>query len=163
MKAILTGANGAVGSILKKFFEDGKVEVVAWNRKIVPIEDRNAIEKFFKTIQPDILFHLAIGSQSRRKPNESWLVNYDQRLLDKRVQIASLKKTLNPNFAIEMQNRDEKDDDFSEQKSSSILAAVCKDFFGEKNLNILCRIPFSIANFGLKEVAEGYFCKMDTA
>ena len=77
MKVIITGANGTLGSVLKKFLENRKVEVVTWNREIVPIEDRNAMEKFLNITQPDILFHLAIGSQSTGKPNESWLVNVE--------------------------------------------------------------------------------------
>jgi dTDP-4-dehydrorhamnose reductase len=35
------------------------------------------MEDFVRREKPDVLFHLAIGSQPTGKPNESWLVNYE--------------------------------------------------------------------------------------
>lgn len=77
MKAIVTGANGTVGSRMCEDLERHGVEVVRWDRARVPVDDYWAMEGFVRSVAPDVLFHLAIASRSTGRPNESWLINYE--------------------------------------------------------------------------------------
>lgn len=77
MKAIVTGANGTVGSRMCEDLERHGVEVVRWDRGSVPVDDYWAMEGFVRSVAPDVLFHLAIASRSTGRPNESWLINYE--------------------------------------------------------------------------------------
>lgn len=77
MKALITGASGAVGSELQRFLEARGWEVVTWNRREVPIDVYAAMEDFVRDVQPDVLFHLAIATESTGRENESWVVNYE--------------------------------------------------------------------------------------
>src|SRR5882724_2031503 len=77
MKAIITGANGTVGSALVKFLQSQGHWVVVWDRAAVPIDRYQPMEDFVRREKPDALFHLAIASRSTGVPNESWLVNYE--------------------------------------------------------------------------------------
>jgi dTDP-4-dehydrorhamnose reductase len=77
MKAIVTGANGTVGSRLCEDLRRHGVEVVCWDRGSVPVDDYWAMERFVRSVAPDVLFHLAIASRSTGRPNESWLINYE--------------------------------------------------------------------------------------
>ncbi len=77
MKAVVTGANGTVGSALVALLKQKKVKVIPWNRKKVAIDDYYAMEDFISTVDPDIVFHLAVASESTGRDNEPWLVNYE--------------------------------------------------------------------------------------
>jgi len=74
-KVIVTGSSGTVGSALCGYLESEDVEVIAWDRSLIPIDDYWAMETFMKREQPDALFHLAIASQPQGQ-NDSWRVNY---------------------------------------------------------------------------------------
>ncbi|MEW6734040.1 MAG: sugar nucleotide-binding protein [Acidobacteriota bacterium] len=76
MKVVITGANGTVGSVLRDYLQKQGIEVVAWDKKLTPIDDYHQMQNFLNKVKPDILFHLAIASQNTGKVNESWLVNY---------------------------------------------------------------------------------------
>lgn len=76
MKVVITGAHGTVGSVLVEHCRRHGFDVVIWDRQLVAIDNYHAMEEFLTSIKPDILFHLAIASQSTGKENESWLVNY---------------------------------------------------------------------------------------
>ncbi len=76
MKAIITGANGTVGRMLKTLLEARGDTVICWNRTQTPIDDYAAMEAFVRSQRPDVLFHLAIASQPTGRVNEGWLVNY---------------------------------------------------------------------------------------
>ena len=76
MKVLMTGANGTVGTVLRKHLTSRGAEVVAWDRGEVPVDDYHAMEAFVRRVQPEVLFHLAIASQNTGRENESWLVNY---------------------------------------------------------------------------------------
>jgi dTDP-4-dehydrorhamnose reductase len=77
MKALITGANGTLGKVLSKYLQAQKVDVVAWDRQVTPIDNYQAMEDFVRSIQPDMLFHLATSSQPTGRENEDWLVNYE--------------------------------------------------------------------------------------
>lgn len=76
MKAIITGANGTVGSALSQYLGERGDTPVPWNRAFTPIDDYAAMEKFVLEQQPDAIFHLAVASQATGRENESWWVNY---------------------------------------------------------------------------------------
>lgn len=76
MKAIITGANGAVGSGLRQHLVACGDVPIAWDRAQTPIDDYAKMEAFVLAHKPDVLFHLAIPSQSTGRDNESWWVNY---------------------------------------------------------------------------------------
>lgn len=75
VKAIITGINGAVGTALKAQLVAAGHLVVGWDRTAVLPNDLNAAEQFLQATQPDVLFHLAVASQSTGKENEGWLIN----------------------------------------------------------------------------------------
>ena len=77
MKALVTGACGTVGSALVAQLTTQGHRVMGWDRAAVPIDQYDAMEAFVRAQRPDVVFHLAIASQSTGKPNESWLVNHD--------------------------------------------------------------------------------------
>ncbi len=76
-RAIVTGASGTVGLRLCEDLRRQGVEVVPWDRSRVPVDDYWAMERFVRETAPDVLYHLATGSQPTGRPNESWLVNYE--------------------------------------------------------------------------------------
>lgn len=76
MKAIITGANGTLGRVLKTTLEARGDTVVSWDRRQTPIDDFAAMEAFVRAQRPDVLFHLAVASQPTGRANEGWLVNY---------------------------------------------------------------------------------------
>ena len=75
MKYLITGINGAVGTALHAHLTGLQEEVVGWDRTAVPPNDLSAAEQFLDTVRPDVLFHLAIASQSTGQQNEGWLIN----------------------------------------------------------------------------------------
>jgi dTDP-4-dehydrorhamnose reductase len=77
MRAIVTGANGTVGSRLCEDLRRHGVEVVCWDRDSVPVDDYWAMERFVRSVAPDVLFHLAMASRPTGRANESWLINYE--------------------------------------------------------------------------------------
>jgi dTDP-4-dehydrorhamnose reductase len=77
MKALITGANGTLGKVLSKYLQTQKIEVLAWDRQVTPIDNYQAMEDFVRSVQPDMLFHLATSSQPTGRENENWLVNYE--------------------------------------------------------------------------------------
>ena len=77
MKILITGANGTIGSELKKFLTNLDVEVVTWDRSSVPIDGYYRMEEFLYAIQPDILFHLAAVNLNTYTTDNSWLANYE--------------------------------------------------------------------------------------
>ena len=77
MKALITGASGTLGTALCKHLQNQAIEVVAWDRKTVPIHDYQTMEAFVRSVQPDLLFHLATNSKPSGRPNEDWQVNYE--------------------------------------------------------------------------------------
>lgn len=77
MKILITGSSGTLGSKFKEFLINRSVEVVSWDRTKVDLNNYSAMEKYIKDINPDILIHLAIASQSTGMENEGWAVNYE--------------------------------------------------------------------------------------
>ncbi|WP_224364543.1 sugar nucleotide-binding protein [Hyalangium versicolor] len=76
-RAIITGANGTVGSRLASFLRQQGCDVIPWNRGIVPVDNYAAMERFVRESAPEVVFHLATASQPTGRPGESWLVNYE--------------------------------------------------------------------------------------
>ncbi|MCA9933546.1 MAG: sugar nucleotide-binding protein [Ardenticatenaceae bacterium] len=74
-KAMITGASGAVGSVLARFLQEQDWEVVAWDRTAVSLTDLPDIRSYLEFEFPDVLFHLATDSESTGIENESWVVN----------------------------------------------------------------------------------------
>ena len=77
VKAIITGMNGAVGTALSAQLLAEGYTVVGWDRTAVPPNHLTAAEQFLDTVRPDVLFHLAVPSQSTGIENEGWLVNVE--------------------------------------------------------------------------------------
>lgn len=77
MKALVTGARGTVGSVLCQLMQQRQMEVVHWNRQIVPIDDYQRMEDFVQEVSPDVLFHLAYDSKRRGSIHESWKINFE--------------------------------------------------------------------------------------
>ena len=77
MKILLTGANGTIGSELKKFCTTLDIEVVTWDRNSVPIDNYHRMEDFVCKIQPAMLFHLAAVNLNTYTTDNSWLANYE--------------------------------------------------------------------------------------
>jgi len=77
MKAVITGANGTVGSALCRYLTAQGIEVVKWDRSAVPIDNYHAMQQFLRDEKPDTLFHLATPSQPTGRENETWFVNYE--------------------------------------------------------------------------------------
>lgn len=77
MKALITGANGAVGTGLRNYLATLYANVVTWNRNDVPYTDYAAMESYVADVNPDVLFHLATASKPTGVENEAWLVNYE--------------------------------------------------------------------------------------
>jgi dTDP-4-dehydrorhamnose reductase len=61
MKAVITGMNGAVAPNVANYFREQGVEVVAFNRATIDINDYEAISRFLKVEKPDYFLHLATG------------------------------------------------------------------------------------------------------
>jgi dTDP-4-dehydrorhamnose reductase len=78
MKRILvTGATGTVGTAFRQCAAAHGAEVIAWDRAATPIDRYQPMEDFVCATRPDALVHLAVGSKSTGRANESWLVNYE--------------------------------------------------------------------------------------
>ncbi len=77
MKAIVTGASGTLGKVLVNTLAQQGYEAIPWDRSRVPIDDYTSMMAFVSGHRPDVLFHLAIASQSTGRDNEQWLVNYE--------------------------------------------------------------------------------------
>jgi dTDP-4-dehydrorhamnose reductase len=77
MKAIITGASGAVGRALTHHLHQHGVTVLPWDRRRVHIDTYWEMEEFVRDEAPDVLFHLATDSQPLGITNESWHVNYE--------------------------------------------------------------------------------------
>lgn len=77
MKALVTGANGTVGSRLCEHLRRLGHEVTPWDRSAVPVDDYGRMEAFVRLVAPDVLFHLAIASQPTGRPGEGWFINYE--------------------------------------------------------------------------------------
>ena len=75
MKALLTGASGTVGRALTAHLRAAGHEVMAWDRGAAPPDDYAAMERFVRSVAPDVLFHLAIASQPTGRAGESHLIN----------------------------------------------------------------------------------------
>lgn len=78
MKALVTGSNGTVGTVLCHRLARAGFGLIRWDRSEVPITDYERMEAFVKREQPDVLFHLAAASQPGGTPGaDSWHVNYE--------------------------------------------------------------------------------------
>jgi len=77
MKILITGINGTIGSQLKKYLESNGHDVIGWNRNEIPIDNYSVMLNYVNSVQPDVIYHLAIASKPTGKENESWLVNYE--------------------------------------------------------------------------------------
>jgi len=61
MKAIVTGMNGTVAPAVASFLRSGGVQIVAWDRSILPIDDLSATSSFLERERPDVFLHVATG------------------------------------------------------------------------------------------------------
>lgn len=74
-RALVTGSSGTVGRALALALEGQGIEMIPWDRSLVPIGDYHRMEAFIRDMRPDVLYHLAVPSQPRG-PEEGWQVNY---------------------------------------------------------------------------------------
>lgn len=61
--ALVTGLNGRLAPYLKDALEDDGIQVVAFDRQVVPIEDRALQQRFLINHNIDVVFHLATGPE----------------------------------------------------------------------------------------------------
>ena len=76
MIAIVTGANGTLGSVLCERLRAQGHTAVPWDRTKIPIDDFHAMDRWVGESSADAIFHLAIASKATGRENEGWLVNY---------------------------------------------------------------------------------------
>jgi dTDP-4-dehydrorhamnose reductase len=76
MNAIVTGANGTLGRVLRETLQAAGHQVHVWDRTKIPLDNYNAMESWILSTGADTIFHLAIASQPTGRDNEGWLVNY---------------------------------------------------------------------------------------
>jgi dTDP-4-dehydrorhamnose reductase len=62
MKAIVTGMNGTVAPVLAKRLQRENVDIIAWDRSRVGVDDPSMVRSFIRQHQPDWVCHLAMGS-----------------------------------------------------------------------------------------------------
>lgn len=74
MRALVTGAGGTVGSVLCRRLRAHGHQATPWDRTAVEPDDYIAMEAYVRAAKPDVLFHLAIASESTGRPNEGWLI-----------------------------------------------------------------------------------------
>lgn len=80
MRALVTGSNGTVGSVLCHKLARAGWGLVRWDRADVPIDHYESMALFVRRERPDVLFHLAAASQPSQgqgTAEESWKVNYE--------------------------------------------------------------------------------------
>lgn len=80
MRALVTGSNGTVGSVLCHKLARAGWELVRWDRSEVSIDHYESMEAFVRRERPDVLFHLAAAAQPAQPDAvsvESWHVNYE--------------------------------------------------------------------------------------
>jgi len=82
MRALVTGSNGTVGSVLCHKLARAGWGLVRWDRSDVPIDHYESMALFVQREKPDVVFHLAAASQpagvesKTDDAEESWNVNY---------------------------------------------------------------------------------------
>jgi len=62
VKAIFTGLNGTVAPEVAKYFRSKNIEVIQYDRSVIPIDNEFEIETFLKLHQPDLFLHFAMGT-----------------------------------------------------------------------------------------------------
>ncbi|MDO9630016.1 MAG: sugar nucleotide-binding protein [Acholeplasmataceae bacterium] len=62
MKAIFTGLNGTVAPEVAKLFKTKGVEVVQYDRNVIPVDNEFEIEGFLKLHKPNLFLHFATGT-----------------------------------------------------------------------------------------------------
>jgi len=75
MRALITGARGTVGSVLSRRVEEDGGTAIGWDRNEAPPGDVVAARHLVERIAPDVVFHVALPSQSTGMENEGWVVN----------------------------------------------------------------------------------------
>ena len=61
-KVLLTGMNGTVAPAIAEELRRRRCEVVAWDRRAVSPDDREAVARFIRETKPSALVHCAMGS-----------------------------------------------------------------------------------------------------
>ncbi len=78
MKALIFGANGQDGHFLNELLQSKGIDVTGVSRSGSwingSVNDYPFVRKLIKTIQPDLVFHLAANSTTR---HEAWLENHE--------------------------------------------------------------------------------------
>jgi dTDP-4-dehydrorhamnose reductase len=62
VKAIFTGLNGTVAPEVAKYFRAKGVEVIQYDRNVIPVDNEFEIEAFLKLHQPELFLHFAMGT-----------------------------------------------------------------------------------------------------
>jgi len=60
-RAVVTGMNGTVAPALAEVLRTHDIEVIPWERDLVPIDNKEAIQEFLELEAPDWFFHVATG------------------------------------------------------------------------------------------------------
>jgi dTDP-4-dehydrorhamnose reductase len=62
VKAIFTGLNGTVAPEVAKYFRSRGIEVIQYDRNVIPVDNAFEIEAFLKLHQPKMFLHFAMGT-----------------------------------------------------------------------------------------------------
>lgn len=62
MKALITGMKGTVAPAVAGFFSAKGYDIVAWDRKMIPVDNYPLMRYFIESVRPDVLIHCAMGS-----------------------------------------------------------------------------------------------------
>ena len=81
MKAIITGMNGAVAPNVASYFSKSGIDVVAFDRTKIEINDENAIVRFLTDEKPDYFLHLATGPAEWAQTNARLCFEFGIRFL----------------------------------------------------------------------------------
>jgi len=75
MKALVTGSNGTVGSVLCQRIRSNGGTAIGWDRHVAPPGDDSAARALVESAAPEAIFHVALPSVSTGMENEGWIVN----------------------------------------------------------------------------------------
>ena len=72
MKIVVTGSNGTIGKVMMDALEQSKHEGVKFDRSKVDMNDEKSLDKYLKSLKPDIIYHLGKSPLEFTKKLGKW-------------------------------------------------------------------------------------------
>lgn len=72
MKIVVTGASGTIGQVMMESIKKSDHEGIAFDRNQVDITNEKAVNKYLKSLNPDIIYHLGKSSLEFTKLLGAW-------------------------------------------------------------------------------------------